>query len=126
MLGNVLLVDDSSLSRRMVKKCLDGAGLEAAQFHEASDGAQALEQIAATSMDLVVTDLNMPNVDGYALVDGIDFDGANAPRYIIVISSTASQSIADELMAKGVSAVVCKPISPDSIKTVLEELGLLS
>ncbi len=125
MLGNVLIVDDSGLSRRMVKKCVTSTGLEASEYLEAADGAEALDTLKSTSVDLLITDLNMPNVDGYALVDGIEFGTPMAPRFVVVISSTASETVAEELISKGVSAVVCKPISPDSLKSVFEGLDLI-
>ncbi|NRA37638.1 MAG: response regulator [Planctomycetes bacterium] len=123
MLGKVLIADDSRLSRRLVKHCLTESGVEVNEYQEAADGLEALKMIQGTAFDVVFTDLNMPNLDGLQLIKGIDFNSPMAPRFTVVISSVASQAIADELMENGAAAVISKPITSDTVGSLLRQLG---
>lgn len=123
MLGKVLIADDSRLSRRLVKHCLSDSGVEVNEYHEAADGLEALKLVQSTAFDVVFTDLNMPQLDGLQLIKSIDFSSPMAPRFTVVISSVASQAMADELMENGAAAVISKPITADSVSSLLKQLG---
>ncbi|NRA38861.1 MAG: response regulator [Planctomycetes bacterium] len=125
IIEDLLIVDDSGLSRRLVKKCIEALGVEVGQYHEAADGAIALGILQTKKMNVIVTDLNMPNIDGHELMQRIDFECEMAPDFVIVVTSKASQKIADELMANGVSALIGKPLQAADLQAAFEGIGLL-
>jgi len=119
MIKRVLIVDDSGISRKLMKKCLEFSGLTQAEFFEAEDGEKALEVIERTPIDLLVTDLNMPIMDGFELLRAIDEKGLGTNMLKIVTSSAASVAIVDEMKRHGVMAVFGKPVSPTALAKVL-------
>lgn len=119
---NVLVVDDSRMSRRYVRQMLENLGIS--MITEAEDGAQALEAIRApgTIYDLIVTDYNMPNVDGKELTEHIR-QGSEQPTVpILMITSEQNEQHLAAIQRAGVSAVVNKPLSYDMVKTLIERL----
>jgi len=119
MIKRVLIVDDSGISRKMMRKCLEFSGLSQAEFLEAEDGEKALEVLERTQIDLLVTDLNMPIMDGFELLRAIDETKLGQNMLKIVTSSAASAAIYDEMRRHGVMAVFAKPVSPTEMAKVL-------
>jgi len=68
MVKSVIIADDSATARMIIKRCLEVAGVVEGKFYEASDGVEALKLAKENEVDLMVTDLNMPNMDGWALL----------------------------------------------------------
>jgi len=120
---NVLVVDDSETSRMIIQRCLEMAGLREAVFAHAENGLDALSQlkdgINGAAVDLVMTDLNMPKMDGRAFVRLV----MGRPEYrsltLIVVSSIADGDAEAELLALGAKAVIKKPVSPAKILSAL-------
>jgi two-component system, chemotaxis family, chemotaxis protein CheY len=119
---NVVIADDSDTARMFVRRCFEIAGLAEAQISEARDGHQAMALLEAGGVDLVITDLNMPVLDGRALIKQMRGD----PRWlnvpIIVISSAANRELVNELRALGAQAILKKPPSPEHAARCLELL----
>jgi two-component system chemotaxis response regulator CheY len=115
----VLVVDDSALGRKLVRRCLEFAGCTGSEFLEAGDGAEALRQIEAGRVDLLVTDLNMPVMDGYELLRALADDAALKPGAIVVMSSAANETVAAEITRLGATALISKPVSPAELAKVL-------
>ncbi len=120
---NVLIVDDSETSRMIIQRCLDMAGLHAATFYHAENGLEALsvlkDGLESTPIDLVLTDLNMPKMDGRAFVRIVKGTPQFADLTVIVASSIADGDAEAELMALGAKAVVKKPVSPAKLMSAL-------
>ena len=92
MTRKVLIVDDSGVGRKLVRRCLDFAGLAGSEFIEAENGAKALEVLEAGGVDVLVTDLNMPVMDGVELLRAIAEIGTLGTLITIVMTSTVSLS----------------------------------
>ncbi len=118
----ILIVDDSETSRMITKKCLSICGLEDSEFFDAQDGLEALQVLSQTPVDLLVTDLNMPRMDGFTLVKKIKLSPKMAPPHIIVFSSLASEPVEAELKNYGVASVVHKPLTPEKLSLALEAI----
>jgi two-component system, chemotaxis family, chemotaxis protein CheY len=122
MIHTILIADDSSTARMVTRRCLEIAGYHEAEFLSAKDGQEALEIIKKQQVDLLVTDLNMPNMDGGVLLKFIKA----SPRFnelpVLVISSMGNQAKQEELLQHGAFAVLCKPISPADILQVMQSL----
>lgn len=119
----VLVVDDSATIRSMVKKSIALSGLQVNQVHEARNGQEALRVLREKWIDIVFTDLHMPEVDGIELVERMNADQILVGVPVVVVSSDRSQEHLDRLRKLGVRAYIKKPFRPESVRDVV--LGLL-
>ncbi|MEW6516017.1 MAG: response regulator [candidate division FCPU426 bacterium] len=111
----VLVVDDSSSMRAILKKILRLTGLPLAQIFEAGNGLQALELLAQNAIDLVFVDLNMPEMGGMEFIGRVQSDPKLANTIpIIVVSTESSQTRIDEILAKGMG-FIHKPFTPEQV-----------
>jgi two-component system chemotaxis response regulator CheY len=117
---NILIVDDSSTLRAVIAKTLRMAELPIQEVHQASNGAEALKVLGEHWVDLVFTDLNMPVMDGLALVERMAQDDLMKTTPVIVVSTEGSATRVEELKQKGVSAFVRKPFTPELIRETVE------
>ena len=115
----VLIVDDSSLARMIVRRCLTSIGLQDVLFREASDGVDALVCLRAHPIDVVVSDLNMPNLDGVGLLAAMREDPQLRHTPFIVSSSVVSEAKSARLRELGAVVVVLKPVSPAPFRELL-------
>lgn len=121
---SILTVDDSPLMRTVVARTLRLADVPVSELHEASNGREALELLRAKWIDLVLTDLNMPEMSGVELVARMAEDGLLATVPVVVLSSLGEESTLAGLSALGVRGYLRKPFTPESllkiIRTTLE------
>ena len=112
LVQTILVVDDSGTARMIIKQCLTIIGLKDKKYLEASNGRDAVEVLKQSSVDLAVTDLNMPVMDGEALL--LEIKGADVWRKIpvIVITSTSNDVREKALREVGAEAVISKPVNP--------------
>jgi two-component system chemotaxis response regulator CheY len=122
MSKRILIVDDSQVSRRLVRRCIEFAGFGECEFLEAGDGANALEMIEAGKADVLITDLNMPVMDGLELLRAIHESGAPKPILTIVMTSAASTALKAELDKYQVAALITKPVSHQAFAKALAPL----
>ena len=108
----VLVVDDSVTVRHVTQRLLQRAGWRVAL---AADGVQALAQLRAERPVLVVTDIEMPQMDGYALIQAIRADGQLADLPIVVISSRTADRHRDHALALGVDHYLGKPYAEEEL-----------
>jgi len=118
----VLIVDDSSVVRSMVKKAVSMAGLDIEEVHEAGNGRQALETLQRHWVDIVFTDLHMPEMTGIELVEAMARSGVLATTPVVVVSSDPSESRVEELRRLGVRAYLKKPFRPEGFRAIIEEV----
>lgn len=121
-MNNVIIVDDSDTARMFVRRCFEIAGLSEATIFEAKDGAEAISLLAANPIDLVITDLNMPAVDGRTLIRKMRLDARWRTIPVIVVSSAANAELHNELKALGAQTVIKKPPNPEHAAKCLEVL----
>ena len=118
-----LVVDDSLAMRRRLVAVLQHLG--AATCDEAEDGAEGLKRFSEAEYDLVLTDLNMPLVDGLKLIHHIRAGDRRQDVPILVVTTEAGETDRSRAMALGASAYLLKPIQPARVsKAVLDLLGL--
>lgn len=117
----VLLVDDSRLARNHIRRVLEGMGLE--KISEAENGAMALTLIKDQAFDLVVTDYNMPEMDGRELSEFIRFNPETAHIPIIMVTSESADSAhMANIQQTGVNALCDKPFEPSEVRAMLAAL----
>jgi len=118
----VLIVDDSSVVRSMVKKAVAMAGLDIEEVHEAGNGREALEKLQSHWVDIVFTDLHMPEMTGIELVQAMARSGVLSTTPVVVVSSDPSESRVEELRRLGVRAYLKKPFRPEGFRAIVEEV----
>lgn len=117
----VLVVDDSMLARNHISRVLKGMGIE--NLMEAENGSQALTLIKEHEFDLVVTDYNMPEMDGRELSEYIRFNTETAHIPIIMVTSEdANSPHMANIQHTGVNALCDKPFAPSEVKHMLVAL----
>ncbi len=117
----VLLVDDSKLARNHIRRVLEGMGLR--KIREAENGAAALTLVKDEAFDLVVTDYNMPEMDGRELSEFIRFNPETTHIPIIMVTSEAADSAhMKNIQQTGVNALCDKPFEPTEVRQMLAAL----
>lgn len=119
---NILIVDDSSTARMIVKRCFDIAGFQDCKYYFAENGVEAMQILENDTVDLVVTDVNMPEMDGNKLIKKLKKDDKTKKITIIVISTMDNIVIEDELAHLGIKWVVKKPLVPAKIIKLFENM----
>lgn len=115
----VLTVDDSRAMRDMLRLALSSAGYAVVQ---AEDGAHGLEVLAGCAPDVIVTDLNMPRLDGFGFIEGVRGGARHRAVPILVLSTETDQLKKQRARAAGATGWIVKPFDPfklvDAIRRV--------
>ncbi|HJW03311.1 MAG TPA: response regulator [Azospira sp.] len=114
----VLIVDDSPTSRKFLRHVLENLGIE--NFLEATNGKEAVTVLGETMVDLVLTDYNMPEMDGKALVEYIRNQSWQATVPVLMVTSESNMSRLAAVEQAGVSAICDKPFDPKTVKGLIE------
>ena len=113
----ILVVDDSATMRTIQHRCLSKLGFS--DVTEAEDGRQALTLFQETAFDIVLTDWNMPNMDGLTLLKEIRTRNHKIP--VVMITTEAERSRVVVAIQAGVSDYLVKPFTPDDLKAKLQK-----
>lgn len=116
----VLVVDDSRMARKVVSKVLRNLGIQ--QITEAVDGSEAIARLARQSFDLVVTDYNMPEVNGIELTEHIRTSSELSHLPVLMVTSEANDAHLSQVAQSGVNAMTDKPFEPNTVKHLLKNL----
>jgi two-component system chemotaxis response regulator CheY len=112
-----MVVDDSASLRTVVGMALKGAGY---QVLEGCDGKDALAKLTGAKVHLIITDLNMPNLDGIGFVKQVKL----LPNYKFTLTTEGQEAKKQEGQAAGVRAWVVKPFQPDQLLGAVAKLAL--
>ncbi|HVP37987.1 MAG TPA: response regulator [Candidatus Saccharimonadales bacterium] len=118
----VLIVDDSAIIRQMVRKAIAMSGLDVGEVHEAANGREALEVLGKHWIDVVLADLNMPEMNGVELVERMAQDNLLVSTPVVIVSSEQSETRINELKRRGVRAYIRKPFRPENFKEVVAQV----
>lgn len=119
---NIMIVDDSPLMRAFIRKVVGLTGLDVAQFREASDGEDALRGLRTHGVDLVLTDINMPRMNGEELVRRMENDESLRNIPVIVVSTDSSCNRVEQMLALGARGYVSKPFRPEQLRDEVERI----
>jgi len=123
--NKILVVEDSPTMRQLISFAL--RRLKNIRIIEASDGVDGLKKLSSDTYNLVITDINMPVMDGLKLVSLIRKDDVHGKIPIIIITTEGGQEDKERAMALGANAYITKPVSAPQILSVVQEyLGLKS
>lgn len=118
MSKTILIVDDSASMRQLVSFALKSAGYEVVA---AVHGKDAVEKMKATKMDMVVTDLNMPEMDGIELIRNIRSSAASRFTPIVMLTTESQESKKQEGKQAGASAWLVKPFKPEELVGIIKK-----
>ncbi|MFQ5542921.1 MAG: response regulator [Nitrospiria bacterium] len=116
----ILVVDDMSTMRRIIKNALKQLGFQS--LEEAEDGQIAFNKIKQWSFDLVISDWNMPNMDGLALLKAVRAEPSVRTLPVLMVTAQASQSCVLEAIRAGATNYIVKPFTADTLKTKIDKI----
>ena len=119
MSGSVLTVDDSASVRVAIRIALSGAGYTVA---EAENGAEGVRKADANAFDLIVTDLNMPVMDGLTMIETLRRNPAHAGVPIIFLTTESDEGKKAEAKQSGATAWITKPFKQDQLLAVVKKV----
>lgn len=111
-----LIVDDSAIIRKMIRRALSLSGLDLGEILEAGDGRQALAVLDDHWVDVVLTDIHMPEMDGIELVERMALDPLLARIPVLVVSTERSEERIEHLRRLGIKGYLTKPFTPEQIR----------
>ncbi|MCW1427773.1 response regulator [Novosphingobium sp. JCM 18896] len=119
MSASILAVDDSASLRMAIKIALTGAGYKVT---EASDGQDGLAKAGAERFDLILTDLNMPNMDGLSMIREIRKGSVQTGVPILFLTTESDDGVKAEAKAAGATGWLVKPFVPDQLLRVVSKV----
>ena len=117
---NLLVVDDSATTRMLISLTLKKEGVY--RIVEVSNGREAVDKLSHESVDCVLTDINMPQMNGLDLISYIRSQHREPKVPIIVITTQGEEEARDKGMAQGANAYLTKPISGPKLESLVKEL----
>ena len=117
---NLLVVDDSATTRMLISLTLKKEGTY--NITEVANGKEAVDKLGDQSVDCVLTDINMPHMNGLDLIAYIRAKHSEPTVPIIVITTQGEEKSRDEGLAKGANAYLTKPISGPKLVSLVKEL----
>lgn len=119
MTKKILAVDDSASIRQMVTFTLKQAGYEVV---EAADGVQGLSQAKSESPHLIITDLNMPNMNGIEMIKGIRKEASHRFTPILMLTTESDETIKAQGKQAGATGWIVKPFNPEQLIKVIQKV----
>jgi two-component system chemotaxis response regulator CheY len=119
---NILIVDDSRVMRMKLKSMITATGVPFTAILEAEHGREALEKFAAGPVDVVFTDINMPEMDGRELLRHLAEKSPTPVPFRVVCTTETPKALRDELDNYGVNLYIEKPFSPEIVKQALTKV----
>ena len=113
---SVLIVDDSSVMRKIVERSLRQAGLQIKEIFEAGNGVEALARMQQTRVDLILSDINMPTMDGLEFVRQLQAVENAKGVPIVMITTEGGEAHVVQALSCGAQGYIRKPFSSDQIK----------
>lgn len=116
----ILTVDDSRTMRDMLLMTLRDAGYDVVQ---AEDGEEGLEKLSGLRPDAIITDINMPKLDGFGFIEKVREDPTNVSVPILVLTTESEQDRKDRARAAGATGWIVKPFNPGKLLDALRRVG---
>ena len=120
MAYRVLIVDDSPAMRSFVRRVMELSGFDLSECFEAGDGSAAMSLLRSEWVDAILTDINMPGMDGEEFLHLLSADDLLRSIPAIVISTDATRNRMDRLATLGARGYITKPFLPEDLRDVLE------
>jgi two-component system chemotaxis response regulator CheY len=115
----VLIIDDSNTMRKIVSRSLRQAGLEFETILEAGDGQAALDLLNQEKPDIILSDINMPNMNGIEFLKQKATNDAIKDIPVVMITTESGSDIINEAISHGAKGSIKKPFTPDQIQSTI-------
>lgn len=112
----VLIVDDSSVMRKIVERSLRQAGIDSLVVFEAGSGVEGLEVLKVRKLDLILSDINMPSMDGLEFVRQLRSQQLAVGVPVVMITTESSEEHVKQAIEAGASGYIRKPFTADQVK----------
>ena len=112
----VLIVDDSTVMRKIVERSLRQAGLDIGEVLEASNGAEGLAEVQKGHLDLILSDINMPAMDGLEFLRSLASVELAKGVPVVMITTEGSEARVVEALSMGAKGYIRKPFTPEQVK----------
>jgi len=122
MAYKILIVDDSTVTRMVLKKIIGMIDIPVQEILEASNGNEGLDVLSEHSVDLVLADINMPEMNGMEMAAAVLANPATADIPVVIISTHTEDARINELRSQGIKAYIHKPFTAETIRDVLGEI----
>lgn len=122
MAFSVLIVDDSPAMRKFIRRVLTLSGLEIGECLDAGDGQEALDVLQSTWVDIVLTDINMPNMNGEEFMQRLARDPLLNSVPVLVISTDRSEARLERMLGLGAKDYITKPFLPEQLGGTMMKL----
>jgi len=119
---SILIVDDSLPMRSVIKRTFKAAGYGSSEFHEADNGRKALDLMKNNWIDLVITDYNMPVMNGLEFMTALKKDDILKDIPVVVVSTEGSEVKIKEFMDRGAAGYITKPFAPETIRDLIIDI----
>ncbi len=120
---NVLIVDDSATMRMVIRRVIDLAEVPIGTVYEATNGLEAIRILEASSVHAVFTDINMPVMSGYDLLDEMARRKGWSDILLVVVSTDGSRLRREEARELNVHAYIQKPFRPEAVRNALSRIA---
>ncbi len=111
-----LIVDDSSVMRKIIERSLRQAGLNLAVVHEAGSGTEALDVLKAKEVDLILSDINMPSMDGLEFLRQLRAQNLAPGVPVVMITTESSEEHVKQAIQAGARGYIRKPFTAEQVK----------
>ncbi len=119
---NVMIVDDSCAMRAVIKKVISISGFKISECLEAGNGREALEKLKQNWVDVIISDVNMPEMNGLELLQSLSQDPLYQNIPVIIVSTEGSSERMKEALTGGAKGFIKKPFLPEDIRKVLYDV----
>jgi two-component system chemotaxis response regulator CheY len=119
---SLMIVDDSATMRKIIMRTVRMSGLEFERTEEAGSGVEALEKLQAGPVDVILCDINMPEMNGTEMVKKARELPSCAGTKIVMVSTESAQELIDQVLADGADGYITKPFTPEKFQEKLTPL----
>ena len=119
-MATLMIVDDSATMRKIIMRTVRMSGLDFEKTEEAGNGIEAIEKLKTAPVDILLSDVNMPEMGGQEMVKKIRAELKNcADTKIVMVSTESSQELIDSMIADGANGFITKPFTPEKFREKL-------
>jgi len=122
MAYNILIVDDSAVTREVLTRTIRLSGMPLGEIYHAANGAEALRVLDEKWADIVFTDINMPVMDGLQFVEELQKRDDWERLPVVIVSTEGSKNRIEELQKIGVSGYIRKPFTPEEVTDMIQKV----
>ena len=122
MAHNILIVDDSQTMRKVIRKAVVLSGFQVGECWEAGEGQEALALLQSQAVDLILTDFNMPGMNGLEMIRELKKDGKKCRIPVVMITTQSNDWVVQEGKSLGIEGFIQKPFHPETIGDLLNQL----